>query len=360
MLKGKKQTSQHHATRSSHKNDDGAPAIELEMQGLIKGCSFLSGTSCIFTVYSAFVLDYNNVSLTTQASLYIYIYYQLIPQHSSGMSNAINVVGEVAVSNNSLSLNGSARASSPLIVGVLSWIIDVRRNVLALLYCRNRWKTVDIDALLPCSSLCGKIQYPMFWQQHWLKDFVLVSIFFLLKLQVDCSVRIEQQMQPHTTMTATPTATSASTLSDNTGNGSSASLLPRSCQRLRLSSLTAAFRSQTHKPADSRLKRKEEHRIVMMGSAKVGKSSIISQFLYDKYLTRYRQTVEELHRGEYELPDGASLTLDILDTSGAFQFPAMRALSISTSGAFILVYAVDDADTWTEVVRLREQVCGRE
>lgn len=169
-------------------------------------------------------------------------------------------------------------------------------------------------------------------------------------------------MQPHTkTMTATATAStaSASTLNDNNGNGSSASLLPilpRSCQRLRLSSLTAALRSQTHKPADSRLKRKEEHRIVMMGSAKVGKSSIISQFLYDKYLTRYRQTVEELHRGEYELPDGASLTLDILDTSGAFQFPAMRALSISTSGAFILVYAVNDAETWAEVVRLREQV----
>lgn len=193
---------------------------------------------------------------------------------------------------------------------------------------------------------------------------LLIVSFPIRNLQVDCSVRIEQQMQPHTkTMTATAAATSASTLNDNTGNGSSASLLPilpRSCQRLRLSSLTAALRSQTHKPADSRLKRKEEHRIVMMGSAKVGKSSIISQFLYDKYLTRYRQTVEELHRGEYELPDGASLTLDILDTSGAFQFPAMRALSISTSGAFILVYAVDDADTWAEVVRLRDQVRVRQ
>lgn len=41
---------------------------------------------------------------------------------------------------------------------------------------------------------------------------------------------------------------------------------------------------------------KEHHRVVMMGSAKVGKSSIISQFLYDKYLSRYRETVEELHR----------------------------------------------------------------
>lgn len=102
--------------------------------------------------------------------------------------------------------------------------------------------------------------------------------------------------------------------------------------------------------------KKERHRVTMMGAARVGKSSIISQFLYEKYLSRYKQTIEEMHRGEYELPDGSSLTLDILDTSGSYQFPAMRALSINTSGAFILVYAVDDEETWNEVERLREQV----
>ncbi|XP_058053420.1 ras-related protein Rap-2b-like [Anopheles bellator] len=102
--------------------------------------------------------------------------------------------------------------------------------------------------------------------------------------------------------------------------------------------------------------KKERHRVTMMGAARVGKSSIISQFLYEKYLSRYKQTIEEMHRGEYELPDGSSLTLDILDTSGSYQFPAMRALSINTSGAFILVYAVDDEETWNEVERLREQI----
>lgn len=144
------------------------------------------------------------------------------------------------------------------------------------------------------------------------------------------------------------------------------SVMSGSCQRLRLPSLaTLVARNTSHSQSVEKsivvdyAKLKEQHRVVMMGSAKVGKSSIISQFLYDKYLTRYRETVEELHRGEYELPDGASLTLDILDTSGAFQFPAMRALSISTGGAFILVYAVDDADTWQEVISLRQQVRHR-
>ncbi|GBP30494.1 Dexamethasone-induced Ras-related protein 1 [Eumeta japonica] len=121
------------------------------------------------------------------------------------------------------------------------------------------------------------------------------------------------------------------------------------CERLRISSLGNESPSKLRPP-------KQQHRVVVMGSARVGKSSIISQFLYDKFQEHYKETVEELHRGEYELPDGASLTLDILDTAGAYQFPAMRALSISTAGAFLLVYAVDDASSWEELCRLRHQV----
>lgn len=101
---------------------------------------------------------------------------------------------------------------------------------------------------------------------------------------------------------------------------------------------------------------KEKHRVVVMGAAFVGKTQIVSQFLYDKFTNRYRQTIEELHRGEYELPDGSSLTLDILDTSGAFAFPAMQDLSISTSNAFLLVFSIDNEESWNEVARLREKV----
>lgn len=93
-----------------------------------------------------------------------------------------------------------------------------------------------------------------------------------------------------------------------------------------------------------------------MGQAFTGKTQIVSQFLYDKFDNRYHQTVEELHRGEYDLPDGSTLTLDILDTSGAFQFPAMQALSICTSNAFTLVFSIDSEESWEEVARLREKV----
>ncbi|KAI5712252.1 hypothetical protein M8J75_006956 [Diaphorina citri] len=119
--------------------------------------------------------------------------------------------------------------------------------------------------------------------------------------------------------------------------------MPGACERLRLHSLGTESTSSSGTGVGLQ---KDKRRVVVMGGARVGKSSIISQFLYDRFISRYKETVEELHRGEYELPDGAQLTLDILDTSGAYQFPAMRELSISTADAFVLVYAVDDASTW--------------
>jgi len=64
-----------------------------------------------------------------------------------------------------------------------------------------------------------------------------------------------------------------------------------------------------------RLLAKDRYRIVVMGAAAVGKTCIISRLLYERFVTEYQATVEELHCGEYEL-DGRPLTLDILDTSG--------------------------------------------
>ncbi|XP_046434291.1 ras-related protein Rap-2a [Neodiprion fabricii] len=97
------------------------------------------------------------------------------------------------------------------------------------------------------------------------------------------------------------------------------------------------------------------HKIVVMGAAKVGKSSIISQFLYNTFSAKYKRTVEEMHHGDFNV-SGIQLTLDILDTSGAYEFPAMRALSISSADAFILVYDVNDSKSFLEAKVLRAQI----
>jgi GTPase SAR1 family protein len=83
----------------------------------------------------------------------------------------------------------------------------------------------------------------------------------------------------------------------------------------------------------------------------VGKTSIIQRFLYDTWTAKYRRTIEELHRADFPI-GGASLTLDILDTAGSYEFPAMKTLNIASSNAFILVYSVDDQSSFDEV-RLR-------
>ncbi|XP_055528522.1 GTP-binding protein Di-Ras2 [Wyeomyia smithii] len=97
------------------------------------------------------------------------------------------------------------------------------------------------------------------------------------------------------------------------------------------------------------------HRIVVMGAAKVGKSSLITQFLYNAFSPKYKRTVEEMHHGHFSV-GGVNLTLDILDTSGSYEFPAMRALSISSADAFILVYDVTDSVSFEEVKAIREQI----
>ena len=79
------------------------------------------------------------------------------------------------------------------------------------------------------------------------------------------------------------------------------------------------------------------------------------QFLYDNFKQEYEQTVEELHQGEYD-HNGVKLTLDILDTAGAYAFPAMRQLAISHGDAFVLVYSVDDEASFEAVTELREQI----
>lgn len=94
-----------------------------------------------------------------------------------------------------------------------------------------------------------------------------------------------------------------------------------------------------HRPPSKML-----YRVVVMGSSGVGKTALINQFLYDSFVDDHKPTVEELHRGEYD-----DVILDILDTSGTYSFPAMRTLSIEKADGFVLVYAVDDVDSFEEV-----------
>ena len=98
------------------------------------------------------------------------------------------------------------------------------------------------------------------------------------------------------------------------------------------------------------------YRVSVMGSAAVGKTCIVSQFLHGTCPSVYKPTVEDFDRRTFYQEDGTSLDLDIVDTTGTYTFPAMRRLAIATSDAFVLVYAVNDMMSFEEVTRLREQI----
>ncbi|XP_076338655.1 ras-related protein Rap-1b-like isoform X2 [Tachypleus tridentatus] len=100
---------------------------------------------------------------------------------------------------------------------------------------------------------------------------------------------------------------------------------------------------------------KDQYRVVVMGSSRVGKTAIIKRFLDQIFPEEHVPTIEELYTTEYKI-GGVLFKLNILDTSGSYEFPAMRRLAISSSDAFLLVYSIENTESFEEVRRLRNSV----
>lgn len=96
-------------------------------------------------------------------------------------------------------------------------------------------------------------------------------------------------------------------------------------------------------------------KIIVLGAGNVGKSCIVSRFIYGKFLDEYKKTVEDMHHKNYKV-NKTLVRLDILDTSGTYAFPAMMDLAISKGDAFILVYSVADESSFEKVKFLRELI----
>ena len=99
------------------------------------------------------------------------------------------------------------------------------------------------------------------------------------------------------------------------------------------------------------------YRVVVLGSSMVGKTSIISQFLYDSFISGYKETVDEMYHGEFDV-GGCELTLNIQDTGGSYvdEFPAMVGVSLASVDAVLLVFSVAELHSFEEVSRLRDLV----
>uniref|UniRef100_UPI00358E35DD dexamethasone-induced Ras-related protein 1 n=1 Tax=Myxine glutinosa TaxID=7769 RepID=UPI00358E35DD len=105
----------------------------------------------------------------------------------------------------------------------------------------------------------------------------------------------------------------------------------------------------------SRIPAKNCNRMVVLGSSKVGKTSIVTRFLNGHFNEQYIPSIDEFHRKLYRIR-GEIYQLDVLDTSGNVPYPAMRRLAILTGDIFLLVFSIDSHESFKEVVRLREQI----
>ena len=146
------------------------------------------------------------------------------------------------------------------------------------------------------------------------------------------------------------------------GDDSSTSTSGRSSRRSSIVSLLQrrmssrgqdSFDSCSFNTSDAPLK--VAYRVVVLGSSKVGKTAILSQFLYDSFVSGYQETVDEMYHGEFDV-GGCELALKIQDTGGNYvdEFPAMVEVSLASADAVLIVYSVDDLSTFKEVSRLRD------
>lgn len=103
---------------------------------------------------------------------------------------------------------------------------------------------------------------------------------------------------------------------------------------------------------------KTSYRIMFLGSSQSGKTSIIRQFLYDKFSHFHTETMDDMYRGEFEDLSGNIITFDIQDVGGnyVYEFPSMRSVSMKSADAFVLVFSLDDSKSWEEVYKLRDMI----
>ena len=93
------------------------------------------------------------------------------------------------------------------------------------------------------------------------------------------------------------------------------------------------------------------YRVSLFGAANVGKTKLVNRLMHNKYTETYVPTIEEYYETIEEYA-GVRFTLEVVDTCGTEQFPAMRKLNMQKSNLVLLVYDVMNLSSLKEVKRL--------
>jgi small GTP-binding protein len=90
-----------------------------------------------------------------------------------------------------------------------------------------------------------------------------------------------------------------------------------------------------------------EYKVVLLGDAGVGKSSISQRYCYNLFADTYAVTIGGAYLNKtVTLKNGTSVKLHLWDTGGEERFRSMAPLYYRDASAAILVYDVQDAKTF--------------
>ena len=82
-------------------------------------------------------------------------------------------------------------------------------------------------------------------------------------------------------------------------------------------------------------------KIVVLGGAGVGKSSLIKKFLDGDFCEQYKKTIEDYHEFVFPFNDNTCY-VSMIDTSGVNDFPVMRKEAIKKCDVVMMVYSSND------------------
>lgn len=95
--------------------------------------------------------------------------------------------------------------------------------------------------------------------------------------------------------------------------------------------------------------------VAVFGDAGVGKTSLINRLLGIKFNPEHQPTVEDFHVKHLAFKN-KTCELQIIDTSGTYEFPAMRRVDMEKADAVVLVYSMDRPESFAKLERYMEEI----
>ncbi|GMT15098.1 hypothetical protein PFISCL1PPCAC_6395 [Pristionchus fissidentatus] len=96
-------------------------------------------------------------------------------------------------------------------------------------------------------------------------------------------------------------------------------------------------------------------KLVVVGGGGVGKSALTIQFIQRYFVSDYDPTIEDSYRKQCFVDDDIC-QLEVLDTAGQEEFSTMREQYLRSGHGFLIVFAVSDKNSFSEVEQLHKLI----